>query len=63
MYSDGWFHTNRLDEVTEANRLLFGLWLESATESGESEGRARALWPFSEPSTLSKEDSFFLADS
>jgi hypothetical protein len=44
------------DEATEENRLLVGLWLESATESGESEDRARALWPFGEPSTLPKQD-------
>jgi hypothetical protein len=63
MYSDEWFRANRWDEVTEANRLLFGLWLESATESGESEDRAIVLWPFGEPSTLSKEDPSVLGDS
>jgi hypothetical protein len=63
MYSDERFHANRWDEVTEANRLLVGLWLESATESGESEDRARALWPFGEPSTLPKQDPSVLGDS
>jgi hypothetical protein len=61
--SDGWSHADRWDEVTEANRLLFGLWLESANESGESEDRAEALWPFGEPRTLPKEDSSVPGDS
>jgi hypothetical protein len=49
--------------VTEANILLFGLWFESATESGEIEDRARVLWPFNEPSTLPKEDTSVPEDS
>jgi hypothetical protein len=63
MYSYGGFHADRRDEVTEANRLLAGLWLDSVTESGESEDRAIVLWPFSEPSTLPKQDPSVPEDS
>ncbi|KAH7371718.1 kinase-like domain-containing protein [Pyrenochaeta sp. MPI-SDFR-AT-0127] len=49
--SDGWGPADKWVAAQEENTKLFGLWVESITEPGGSEDRARALWPFGEVST------------
>ncbi|KAJ8114623.1 hypothetical protein OPT61_g3536 [Boeremia exigua] len=51
--SDGWVPVNQWAAMREENAKLFGEFLESVKESGGSEERARALWPFSEIDKLS----------
>jgi hypothetical protein len=50
--SDGWVPADKWAETVEENSSLFCQWLETIKESGGSEDRARALWPFGEISTL-----------
>lgn len=50
--SDGWVPANEWATLKEENTKLFGEFLESVKESGGSEERARALWPFGEIGNL-----------
>ncbi|KAF2132816.1 hypothetical protein P153DRAFT_284030 [Dothidotthia symphoricarpi CBS 119687] len=50
--SDGWVPANKWVATKVENTKLFGQWVESIKESGGSEDRARALWPFGEGCTL-----------
>ncbi|KAH7410431.1 hypothetical protein DE146DRAFT_776022 [Phaeosphaeria sp. MPI-PUGE-AT-0046c] len=54
--SDGWISVDRWAAAQEMNTELFGQWLESIADSGGSEERVRALWPFSEIGFLQKND-------
>lgn len=54
--SDGWVPTDKWVAAQEQNTKLFGEWMDSVIESGGSEERARALWPFGEIGTLKEED-------
>ena len=46
--SDGWMPADQWAAKVVENRKLFGEFSESVKESGGSEERARALWPFGE---------------
>lgn len=46
--SDGWVPADQWAAKAVKNTKLFGEFLESVKESGGSEERARALWPFGE---------------
>jgi hypothetical protein len=46
--SDGWVPADEWAAESVGNTKLFGSFLKSAKESGDSEERARALWPFGE---------------
>ncbi|KAH9871746.1 hypothetical protein J1614_006002, partial [Plenodomus biglobosus] len=46
--SDGWVPAEEWAAMKEENTKLFGEFLSSVKESGGSEERARALWPFGE---------------
>lgn len=52
--SDGWVPADKWVTAREENTRLFEQWLDSVKQSGGSEDRARALWPFDEIGALSR---------
>ncbi|KAH3906932.1 hypothetical protein HBI56_064900 [Parastagonospora nodorum] len=54
--SDGWVAADEWPEKAADNAKLYGEFLESVKESGGSEERARALWPFGEYGSARQEE-------
>jgi len=54
--SDGWVPADRWVAAQAENTKLYDAWMESVIESGGSEERAKALWPFGETGSLEEED-------